>query len=480
MPGTTHAKDEPWSEGLSCGCSNVEPHGIGSGVGRRLAKLPLKLLSPAGGPEQLDMALHFGADEVYLAGKRWGMRARSKNFSNEELREAVRKAHAAGVSVHLTLNTVMTDADLDDLPVYLRFIDGIGVDAAIVADLGTIAAVRRYAPHVQIHVSTQASVMNAAAAMEFVRLGARRIVLARELTLTQIAQIRRRLPEEVELEVFAHGSMCMAISGRCLLSSALVGRERGANAGACTQPCRWNWTLVEEEKPEVRRLPIEQDDRFSYLLSSNDLCMLGHLDDIAEAGVTAIKLEGRAKGAYYTALITNAYRHVLDGALPADWMSELNATSHRPFSTGFFYGNPTQNPGDVDYLRETRMVGTVLRCTDLSACRAERPDKNAAPAPESGGCPHGCTVAQGKPADSSTQGEAGGYSVELLCRNKAQMGNTVQAVCAGHPVRDLTLEGLEHWDALAGWEPTATLSRAMERYRIRSPFSMEPLDILRL
>lgn len=418
------------------------------------AKIPLRLLAPAGGPEQLDMALHFGANEVYLAGKRWGMRARSKNFSNEELAEAVRKAHARGVSVHLTLNTIMTDADLDELPAYLRFVDEIGVDAAIVADLGTIAAVRRYAPHVQIHVSTQASVMNAAAATEYVRLGARRIVLARELTLKQIAELRRRLPAEVELEVFAHGSMCMAISGRCLLSSALVGRERGANAGACTQPCRWNWTLVEEEKPQSRRLPIEEDDRFSYILSSNDLCMLEHLNDIAEAGVTAIKLEGRAKGAYYTALITNAYRHVLDGESPAGWLGELDATSHRPFSTGFFYGNPTQNPGNVDYLRETRMVGTVLRCTPLGDGRGSRY------------------------ASLAEKGE--GYCVEFLCRNKAEAGDTIQAVCAGHSVRSLALEGLEHWDALAGWEPAPVLSRAMERYRLHSPFPMEPLDILRV
>lgn len=420
--------------------STVDSRSEANDASRR--RLPMKLLSPAGGPEQLAMALHFGADEVYLAGKRWGMRARSKNFSQNELVDAVQSAHAAGASVHLTLNTLMTDDDLDAIPTYLRFIDEIGVDAAIVADLGAIAMLREYAPHVQIHVSTQASVMNARAATEYVRLGATRIVLARELTLKQIAQIRSRLPQEVELEVFAHGSMCMAISGRCLLSSGLVGLERSANAGACTQPCRWSWTLVEQERPQTRQLPIEQDDRFSYILSSNDLMMLDHLDDLAQAGVTAVKLEGRAKGAFYTAMITNAYRHVLDGDPAQDWLGELDTTSHRPFSTGFFYGNPTQNPGNVDYLREALMVATVRRCQPV-------PDGN-------------------------------GYLVEVLCRNKAPEGAQLQAVCASGPVQDLTLEGLEHWDALAGWERTDSLSRAMDRYRLRSPFAMEPLDILRM
>ncbi|MGN0055975.1 MAG: U32 family peptidase [Atopobiaceae bacterium] len=440
-------------DGYASDEGTADLQGVGSGASA--GRLSMKLLCPAGGPEQLDMALHFGADEVYLAGRRWGMRARSKNFTRDQLERAVQKAHAAGVSVHLTLNTIMTDDDLDQMPDYLHFIDDIGVDAAIVADLGCMALLREHAPHVQLHVSTQASVMNARAAMEYVRLGATRIVLARELDLRQIAQIRRRIPRDVELEVFAHGSMCMAISGRCLLSSGLVGRERGANTGACTQPCRWNWTLVEEERPQTRRLPVEQDDRFSYILSSNDLMMLDHLADLQDAGVDAIKLEGRAKGAFYTAMITNAYRHVLDGEPASAWLGELETTSHRPFSTGFFYGNPTQNPGHVDYLREALMVATVTRCVPC------------APGVDS------------DPADAAQATPPAEYLVEVLCRNKAQEGDTVQAVCAGRPVQEVQLRGLEHWDALAGWERTGTLSRAMERYRFRSPFPMEPLDILR-
>lgn len=411
----------------------------------------MKLLAPAGGLEQLEMALHFGADEVFLAGHEWGMRARSDNFSREELAHAVTLAHEKGVSVHVTINTMMFDSDTDRLPDYLTYLDKIGVDAAIVADLGAIALVREFAPHVEIHVSTQASVMNTLAALEYARLGAKRIVLARELEISEIKEMRRRLDEaghnDLELEVFVHGSMCMAVSGRCLMSSEMVGRSRGANFGACTQPCRWSYKLVEQLKPNERQMPIEDDGKWSYILSSNDLAMLDHLDDLADAGVTAIKIEGRAKGAYYTAMITNAYRHVLDGADPAPWMPELDATSHRPFSTGFFYKEPTQNPGDIDYLREKIMVATVLSCKEAPTGDPTMPT---------------------------------GYIVELLCRNKAQVGDTLEAVCVGQDVRPLTLQGLEHWDAVAHWEHVNEMARAMERYRIVSPFPMEPLDILRL
>ena len=403
--------------------------------------LPMRLLSPAGGPEQLGQAIHFGADEVYLAGPRWGMRARSRNFDRGQLAEAVRLAHAHGVAVHLALNTLMRDRDVDLLPEYLEYVDAIGVDAAIVADLGAMALLRERAPHVELHVSTQASVMNARAAEQYARLGARRLVLAREMTLAEVAELRRRLTPELELEVFAHGSMCMAVSGRCLLSSALVGRGRAASFGACTQPCRWGWTLVEESRPDERRLPVEEDDRWSYILSSNDLAMLGHLDDLASAGVDAIKIEGRAKGAYYTACVTNAYRHVLDGE-PADaWLPELDAVSHRPYSTGFFYGNPTQNPGRVEYQRDRLMVATVEGCG---------------------------------PSRSG-----GGFDCEVRCRNKAPRGAMLQVLSPHRPVRECSLGATERWDGELGtWVPAAGLSRAMDRYRITLPFDVEPLDIL--
>ena len=270
--------------------SDGETQTAGRGAG---AALPMRLLAPAGGPEQLAQAIHFGADEVYLAGERWGMRSRSRNFSREELAAAVEAAHGAGVSVHVTLNTLMRDADIDELPDYLHFLNDIGVDAAIVADLGAMELVRAEAPQVEIHASTQTSIMNARAAEAYARLGARRLVLAREMSIPEVAELRRRVSRELEIEVFAHGSMCMAVSGRCLLSSELVGRERSANFGACTQPCRWGWTLVEESRPDERRMPLESDDQWSYILSSNDLCMLDHLGELADAP------ESRALGARF-------------------------------------------------------------------------------------------------------------------------------------------------------------------------------------
>ena len=387
------------------------------------ACIPMELLAPAQGPEQLRMAIHYGADAVYLAAPRWGMRAGARNFSEDELARAVGEAHAAGVAVHLTLNTVMTDADTDELPAFLQMIDGMGVDAAIVADLGALALVREHAPHVALHVSTQASVMSAAAAEQYARLGATRVVLAREMTLGQIAELRRRLTPEVELEAFCHGSMCMAYSGRCLLSAELMGRRRSPSFGACAQPCRWGWSLVEDRMPN-RPMPLEQDERGSYLLSSNDLCMIQHLDDLRDAGIASIKVEGRNKGSYYVACVTNAYRHVLNGEDPGAWMGELDLVSHRPYSTGFYYGDPTQNPGRVEYARERTMVAVVDAC---------------------------------EPAEN-------GFAATVTCRNRADKGQMAQVLSPGRPVRSLEL-------------PLA-LERNMERYVLLLPFEVSPLDII--
>lgn len=427
----------------------------------------LRLLAPAGGPEQLQMALHFGADEVFLAGKHWGMRARSKNFDREQLACAVKQAHAQHATVHLTLNTILRDSDIDEMPEYLDFINQIGIDAVIVADLGAMALVRRYAPNVEMHISTQTSVMNTLAAEEYMRLGARRLVLAREMTLDEIAQLKKRISPELELEVFAHGSMCMAMSGRCFLSSELVGRERGANAGACTQPCRWGWALVEESKPDMRRMSLEQDDRWSYILSSNDLCMLEHLDDIAAAGVTAIKLEGRAKGAYYTACVTNAYRHVLDGESAASWIGELDAVSHRPYSTGFFYGNPTQNPGNIDYVRDRLMVATVISCSDAPA---EKPAALEDPT----------TAFAEKPNEpcSVTPGNQPLYEVLIHCRNKLELPAQIQILSPGQHVRECELDQVYEWNGYDAFTPQTCMSRAMGTYRIFLPYRVDEHDII--
>ena len=389
----------------------------------RTSAIPLELLAPAQGPEQLDMAIHFGADAAYLAAPRWGMRAGARNFSAQELAQGVTRAHAAGVAVHLALNTVMTDADTDELPAFLQSVDEMGVDAAIVADLGALSLVRRHAPHVAIHVSTQASVMSAIAAEEFARLGARRVVLAREMTVSQIAELRRRLTAEVELEVFCHGSMCMAYSGRCLLSAELMGSNRSPSFGACAQPCRWGWSLVEDRTPD-HPIPVEQNGRGSYLLSSNDLCMIGHLEDLAQAGVASVKIEGRNKGSYYVACVTNAYRHVLDGEPPAAWADELDLVSHRPYSTGFFLGEPTQNPGRVEYARERTMVAVVDAC---EPCQE-------------------------------------GYLATVICRNRASGGSVAQVLSPGHPVRSVRL--------------SASLDCNLERYQLQLPFEVWPLDLI--
>ena len=400
--------------------------------------IPLELLAPAGGPEQLRAAVRFGANAVYLAGPRWGMRARANNFEDQELAEAVAYAHAQGVTVHVTLNTLMYDTDLDELPAYLHFLDEVGVDAAIVADLGALLLAREHAPHVKVHVSTQASVTNAQTALAYARLGATRLVLARELTLEQVAELKRRVGDALELEVFAHGAMCVAVSGRCLLSSTLVAPDRSASCGNCTQPCRWTWNLVEETRPNLP-LPLEADERGSYILSANDLCMLEHLGELADAGVCSIKIEGRNKGAYYVAAVTNAYRHVLDGEDAATWMSELEATSHRPFSTGFFFGNPTQNPGHAEYARDRLLVAVAHRST---AC-------------------------------------GDGWISEVVCRNKAQTGDKLTVLSPGHPVRSLTLGPVERlMPDDEGWQQAEKMSVNMELYRFATPFALEAGDMI--
>lgn len=396
----------------------------------------MELLAPAQGPEQLAMALHFGADAVYLAAPRWGMRAGARNFTNDELAAAIASAHGAGAAVHVTLNTVMTDRDADELPAFLAWLDELGADAVIVADVGAMALVAQHAPHVALHVSTQASVMSATAAEQYARLGARRIVLAREMSLSQIAELRRRLSREVELEVFAHGSLCMAYSGRCLLSAEMMGAERSPSFGACAQPCRWGWSLVEERSGKT--IPLEQDERGSYLLSSTDLCLIEHLDELRAAGVDALKLEGRAKGSYYTACVTNAYRHALDGEPAAAWRPELDAVSHRPYSTGFLLGEPSQVVGRQGYVRERTMVAMVKACVTCE----------------------------------------GGWMVEVTCRNRARTGEHLVVLSPGMPVRETALDGLELLGDNGAWQPADTLVRNGASYRLRTPWPLKPLDLL--
>ena len=397
-----------------------------------------ELLAPAGGPEQLLEAIHFGADAVYLAGPRWGMRARARNFSLEELAHAVQTAHAAGVKVHVTPNAVMRDADMAELPAYLEALEEAGVDALIVADLGAMQLARTYAPTIELHISTQANVTSAETAKAFQSLGAKRIVLAREMTIEEIAHMRDELPPELELEAFVHGSLCLAYAGRCLLSSALMGPERAASRGACAQPCRWGWALADERDPS-RRLPLIEEGKESFILSSNDICMIEHLDDLIAAGGDSLKIEGRNKGAYYVACVTNAYRQVLDGGEAGLWREELEHVSHRPYSCGYYYGHPEENQGEPEYARDRALIGIV--------------------------------------ADVKT--EDGTCWAEFSLRNRADAGCALAVLSPHEPVRTFVPEHLEAWDEeSASWKDVPSLAKTMGRCRMEAPFAVSSGDVL--
>jgi putative protease len=343
----------------------------------------MELLAPAGNLEKLEVAVAYGADAVYLAGTRYGLRAAGTNFTPAQLAEGVVHAHAHGVQVHLALNVFAHPEDFTGLRETVRESVDAGIDAAIVSDPGVFSVVREEAPGLAIHISTQASVTNAAACRFWHAQGARRVVLARELTLVEIARIRADTPEDLALEAFAHGSMCMSYSGRCILSNLMTGRD--ANRGRCAQPCRWKYALVESKRPG-EAFPIEQDDRGTYVFNSRDLCMVAHLEDLRAAGIASIKIEGRARSAFYAAMTTKAYRMALDAlegaadvGTPGEWMGILDRTSHRPFSTGFFYEGPGVDAqihmADSAYLREADVVGLVLE-TDPSSGIARVSQRN--------------------------------------------------------------------------------------------------------
>ncbi len=310
------------------------------------------------------MAVRYGADAVYLAGTRFGLRAFAGNFNDEELPKAVRFAHEHGVRVHAAVNTMPRGEEIPRLPAYLEQLDDAGVDALIIADLGVFQMAKQYAPRCQRHISTQQSVANSVCARAWFDLGASRVVLARELSLEEIHRIRSETPRKLELETFAHGAMCVSYSGRCLLSNYMTGRD--ANRGACAQPCRYQYALMEEKRPG-EYFPILEDEKGSYILNSRDLCMIDHLPDLIAAGVDCIKLEGRAKSAYYAAIITGAYRHAVDAAaagVPLDpvWRDEVERVSHRVYSTGFYYGEPGQFVESSRYLRQWQVCAIVQSC----------------------------------------------------------------------------------------------------------------------
>ena len=421
----------------------------------------MELLAPAGGMEQLRAAVAFGADAVYLAAERFGMRARAANFRMDEIPAAVAFAHEHGVKVHVTCNILMHPDDIDGLPAFFRALDAAGVDAFIIGDLGAFAVAGEVSPRVERHVSTQASVANAAAARVWHSLGASRVVCAREMSLADIARLRQEAPPDLEIEAFAHGAMCMAVSGRCLISSYLTGRS--GNKGHCTQPCRWSYQLEEEKRPG-EFFPIEEDDRGTFIMNAKDMNMLAHLRELARAGVDSIKIEGRNKKAFYVATVVGAYRRVLDGEPPEAVADELLAVSHRPYGTGFYFSEAEQATAYDGYEQETMHVADVVAS---SPCHPER--------------------------SAQREVEVEGFSDDpqylyLLCRNRFAEGDELETLVPHEPSRRLIVRDL-HWlntfgpdnhdedapatveEALSratatDWEPAAAANRSCNLYRI--------------
>ena len=322
--------------------------------------------------ERLKMSVLYGADAVYLAGTSFGMRSFAGNFTPEELPLAVKYAHDHGVKAHVTVNTMPRNDEVKHLPAYLEQLNDAGVDALILADLGAFTLAGKYAPNCERHISTQQSIANYECATAWYDLGAKRVVLARELSLAEIIGVREKCPKELEIETFGHGAMCVSYSGRCLLSNYMTGRD--SNRGACAQPCRYQYALMEEKRPG-EYFPVYEDEKGTYILNSRDMCTIDHLKELIDAGIDCIKIEGRAKSAYYAAIVTGAYRHVLDDIyagreIDKIWRDEVDHVSHRNYSTGFYFGEPGQYVENSRYIREWQIVAKVESCDEngLALC----------------------------------------------------------------------------------------------------------------
>ena len=342
----------------------------------KMIKRP-ELLSPAGNFEKLKSALLYGADAIYCAGQSFGMRSAADNFTVEELYEAVKYTHERGKKIYLTLNTMPHGNEYADLRRFLVDISGAGIDAFIVADLGVMATVREIMPDAEIHISTQASIVSPEAAKAYAALGAKRLVLARELCFEEIKAIRDALPEDVELEAFVHGSMCVSYSGRCMLSNLMTGRD--ANRGRCTQPCRWNYIIYEEKRPDLP-IPIEQTELGTFIMSSKDMCTIEHIPELIACGIDSFKIEGRMKSAYYTSVVTNSYRMAIDSYLAdpegytfdRSWYNELESVSHREYCTGYYLDDPMDNAQlgtQTGYIRDKAYFATAIDYNEEEACR---------------------------------------------------------------------------------------------------------------
>ena len=394
----------------------------------------IELLAPAGDMERLRMSLAYGADAVYLAGTDFGMRSFAGNFTPEELKQAVALCHSRGVAVHVTCNTMPRNGEIARMPEWLSYLQELGVDAAILADVGVLSLLKKHAPKLKAHISTQASVSNYQAAAAWHELGASRVILARELSLDEIREIRAKAPRELEIEAFVHGAMCVSYSGRCLLSNYMTGRD--ANRGACAQPCRYQYALVEEKRPG-EYFPIGEDAGGAYILNSRDMCMIDHIPELIDAGLDSLKIEGRAKSAYYAAVVTGAYRHAIDAALegrPLDpvWRDEVEKVSHRPYSTGFYFGEPGQHTSHSRYVRDWQIMAVVTSCT---------PDGTA------------------------------------LCelRNKLSAGDELELAGPGLKPVPVTVEGLTDGDGL----PIPEARKPQMPFYLKLPVQAPPLSLLR-
>ncbi|MDE6426162.1 MAG: U32 family peptidase [Ruminococcus sp.] len=329
----------------------------------------LEVLAPAGDEERFNACINYGADAVYLGRKQFGMRSSPMNFDFAQLVKAVQSAHAKGIKVYLTCNTLPRNNEISQFEQFVREAVEAQVDALIVADIGLLALIKKYAPDMEIHISTQTGIVNYITAQELYNMGAKRIVLARELTLDEIAEIRAKTNPNMEIETFIHGAMCVSFSGRCLLSQYLVNRD--ANRGECAQPCRWGYHLVEEKRPN-EFFPIFEDEKGTYILNAKDMCMIEHIDKLAQAGVDSLKIEGRAKSAYYVTVVTNAYRMAVDeyyknpdNFILPDWIrDEVYKVSHRKYCNGFFFGTPenSQYYENSGYIRNYDVVAVVEKC----------------------------------------------------------------------------------------------------------------------
>ena len=393
-----------------------------------------ELLSPAGDRERLDMALAYGADAVYLAGNAYGMRAFAGNFGREDLAEAVRLAHAQGVRVHVTCNTLARNGEIAALPEYLEFLDGIGADAVIAAGVDVLSLCKRHAPHVQVHMSTQTGITNYEMARVWRELGASRVILARELSLEEVAEICAKAPRGLEVECFVHGAMCVSYSGRCLLSNYMTGRD--AARGACAQPCRYQYALMEEKRPG-EYFPVFEENGETFIMNSRDMCMIDHIPELLRAGVDSLKIEGRAKSAYYAAMTTAAYRHAVDAAAagrPLDplWRAEVDKVSHRHYSTGFWFGQPGQYTQDARYIRDWQVLAIVKEC-------------------------------------------GGDGNALLSLRNKFAAGDPLEVVGPDLPAFPMTAPMMEGLDG----QPLAEPRHPQMEFRMKLPRAVPPLSLVR-